>query len=78
MVALESCTTGCWIAEYRTRRFSEGQRGTPLSDYLGDWIDENKPVQVIGAIVDELDGDGLLRRGTLEASGLPLVLKRYG
>jgi transposase len=40
------------------KRFVEGTnrtQGTLFPEYLDDWVDENNPVQVIDAFVDELD-----------------------
>ncbi len=44
------------------KRFVEGidhKQSTLFPEYLDDWIDENNPVQVIDAFVDELDLGGL-------------------
>jgi transposase len=57
------------------RRFVEGadrKQGTLFPDYLDDWVDENNPVQVIDAFVDELDLGELGFGGvTPEATGRP-------
>ena len=68
------------------RRFVEGadrKQGTLFPDYLDDWVDENNPVQVIDAFVDELDLGELGFDGvTPEATGRPsyhpsVLLKLY-
>ncbi len=68
------------------RRFVEGTdrtQGTLFPDYLDDWVDENNPVQVIDAFVDELDLGELGFHGvTPEATGRPsyhpsVLLKLY-
>jgi transposase len=68
------------------RRFVEGTdrtQGTLFPEYLDDWIDENNPVQVIDAFVDELDLRELGFDGvTPEATGRPsyhpsVLLKLY-
>jgi transposase len=68
------------------RRFIEGTdrtQGTLFPDYLDDWVDENNPVQVIDAFVDELDLGELGFDGvTPEATGRPsyhpsVLLKLY-
>jgi transposase len=68
------------------RRFVEGtdrRQGTLFPDYLDDWIDENNPVQVADAFVDELDLAELGFDGvTPEATGRPsyhpsVLLKLY-
>jgi transposase len=68
------------------RRFVEGadrKQGTLFPDYLDDWVDENNPVQVIDAFVDELDLGELGFDGvTPEPTGRPsyhpsVLLKLY-
>ena len=68
------------------RRFVEAadrKQGTLFPDYLDDWVDENNPVQVIDAFVDELDLGELGFDGvTPEATGRPsyhpsVLLKLY-
>jgi transposase len=68
------------------RRFVEGTdrtQGTLFPDYLDDWVDENNPVQVIDAFVDELDLGELGFEGvTPEITGRPsyhpsVLLKLY-
>lgn len=68
------------------RRFVEGTdrtQGTLFPEYLDDWVDENNPVQVIDAFVDELDLGELGFDGvTPEATGRPsyhpsILLKLY-
>ena len=68
------------------RRFIEGTdraQGTLFPDYLDDWVNENNPVQVIDAFVDELDLGELGFEGvTPEITGRPsyhpsVLLKLY-
>ena len=68
------------------RRFVEGtdrRQGTLFPGHLDDWIDENNPVQVVDAFVDELDLAELGFAGvTPEATGRPsyhpsVLLKLY-
>jgi transposase len=68
------------------KRFVEGidrEQSTLFPEYLDDWIDENNPVQVIDAFVDELDLGGLGFNGVApEATGRPayhpsILLKLY-
>ena len=68
------------------KRFVEGtDRGqsTLFPEYLEDWIDENNPVRVIDAFVDELDLGELGFDGVApEATGRPsyhpsVLLKLY-
>jgi transposase len=68
------------------KRFVEGidrKQSTLFPEYLDDWIDENNPVQVIDAFVDELDLGGLGFNGVApEATGRPayhpsILLKLY-
>ena len=64
------------------RRFVEGtdrRQGTLFPDFLDDWVDENNPVQVIDAFVDELDlgelgFDGVIPETTGRPSYHPSVL----
>jgi transposase len=67
-------------------RFVEGTdrtQGTLFPEYLEDWVDENNPIQVIDAFVDELDLGELGFDGvTPEATGRPsyhpsILLKLY-
>lgn len=68
------------------KRFVEGtdrRQSTLFPEYLDDWIDENNPVQVIDAFVDELDLGELGFDGVApEATGRPsyhpsVLLKLY-
>src|SRR5215475_10444248 len=68
------------------RRFVEGidrEQGTLFPECLADWIDENNPVRVIDAFVDELDLSRLGFDGVApEATGRPsyhpsVLLKLY-
>jgi len=60
------------------RRFVEAadrKQGTLFPDYLDDWVDENNPVQVIDACVDEViwaswGSMGSLRR---QPAGRPII-----
>src|SRR6516165_2118823 len=64
------------------KRFVEGidrRQSTLFPEYLEDWIDENNPVQVIDAFVDELDlgelgFDGVAREATGRPAYHPSVL----
>ena len=68
------------------KRFVEGTnrtQGTLFPEYLDDWVDENNPVQVIDAFVEELDLGELGFEGvTPEITGRPsyhpsVLLKLY-
>jgi transposase len=68
------------------KRFVEGTnrtQGTLFPEYLDDWVDENNPVQVIDAFVEELDLGELGFEGvTPELTGRPsyhpsVLLKLY-
>ena len=68
------------------KRFVEGTnrtQGTLFPEYLDDWVDENNPVQVIDAFVEELDLGELGFEGiTPEVTGRPsyhpsVLLKLY-
>src|SRR6185437_14985812 len=68
------------------KRFVEGTnrtQGTLFPEYLDDWVDENNPVQVIDAFVEELDlGELGFERVTPEITGRPsyhpsVLLKLY-
>src|SRR5512135_3827375 len=72
--------------EDRMKRFVEGidrKQSTLFPEYLDDWIEENNPVQVIDAFVDELGLGGLGFGGVApEATGRPayhpaVLLKLY-
>lgn len=68
------------------KRFVEGtdrKQSTLFPEYLEDWVDENNPVQVIDAFVDELELGELGFDGVAaEATGRPwyhpsVLLKLY-
>ena len=62
------------------KRFVEGiDRGqtTLFPECLEDWIDEDNPVRVIDAFVDELDLSGLGFDGVAPEAIGPVLLKLY-